>query len=163
MSTNVECIKMSVHSTYYLSHFKAIRSMVQSNQSSFLFFQGHCEVGWAYIITIIGGIVAFLSALLPRVMPIHITLQPPNLDKQWRMDRHNGVRVSGTNMPLLLARNAPTPSDQSSLNQSSFSRQGVISLCPGNCLPTQEFHVLVPATPVIIQSPSEAQFYREKI
>ena len=72
----------------------------------------------------------------------------------------NGVYVSGTSMPLLLARNASTPNDQSSLNQGSFSRktssvQGVIGLGPTTYVSSPEIRVLMPATPVIVQSPRE--------
>lgn len=118
--------------------------------------QGHCEVGWAYTITIIGGIIALLSTLLPCAMPLHPTSQTQTLGKQDCVGIPNGIYFSGATMPLLPIRSTATPTDQSSLNQGSFSRktssvQGMVAMTSSTYVSTPEFRVLIPTTSVIVQ------------
>ncbi|KAH9278488.1 Lipoma HMGIC fusion partner-like 4 protein [Echinococcus granulosus] len=118
---------------------------------------GHCEVGWAYIITIVGGIITLLSTLLPCAMPLHLPFGTQTVGKQHCAEMPNGVYVSGPTVPLLRIENTATPTDQSSLNQGSFSRetssvQGMVAMTSSTYVSTPEFRVLMPATPVIIQT-----------
>ncbi|VDO04129.1 unnamed protein product [Rodentolepis nana] len=121
---------------------------------------GHCEVQWAYMITILGGILSLLSTLLPCAIPTQVPYDlVPSYGKRYFGEFPNGnLFVSGANMPLLLARNAATPTDQSSLYQGSFSRKTssvhgpMIAISSSNYAPTSEYRVLMPATPVIVQS-----------
>ncbi|CDS43761.1 lipoma HMGIC fusion partner [Echinococcus multilocularis] len=118
---------------------------------------GHCEVGWAYIITIVGGIITFLSTLLPCAMPLHLPFGTQTVGKQHCAEMPNGVYVSGPTVPLLRIKNTATPTDQSSLNQGSFSRetssvQGMVAMTSSTYVSTPEFRVLMPATPVIVQT-----------
>ncbi|KAL5103257.1 LHFPL tetraspan subfamily member 6 protein [Taenia crassiceps] len=117
---------------------------------------GHCEVGWAYIITTVGGIIALLSTLLPCAIPLHPAHQTRALGKQDCVGIPNGIYLSSTTVPLLPIRSTATPTDQSSLNQGSFSRetssvQGLVAMTSSTYVSAPEFRVLIPTTSVIIQ------------
>ncbi|VDM27839.1 unnamed protein product, partial [Hydatigera taeniaeformis] len=118
--------------------------------------QGHCEVGWAYIITIVGGVITLLSTLVPCGMPLNAAFQTPIMGKQDCVEMPNGIYVSSTPVPLLPMRSTATPTDQSSLNQGSFSRktssvQGVVAMTSSTYVSAPEFRVLIPTTSVIVQ------------
>ncbi|EUB58076.1 Lipoma HMGIC fusion partner [Echinococcus granulosus] len=84
-------------------------------------------------------------------------LDTMTVGKQHCAEMPNGVYVSGPTVPLLRIENTATPTDQSSLNQGSFSRetssvQGMVAMTSSTYVSTPEFRVLMPATPVIIQT-----------
>lgn len=128
---------------------------------------GHCKVEWAYIITILGGVLSLLSTLLPCAMPIQVPFDlEPSCGKRYLGEYPKGsLYVSKANMPLLLAKNTTTPTDQSSINQGSFSRktssvQGpMIAMSSSSYTPTTEYRVLMPATPVIVQTSWQVSVY----
>ncbi|VDD82240.1 unnamed protein product [Mesocestoides corti] len=141
-----------------------VRQICGSSADSFN--PGGCDIGWAYIATIIGGFVSLLATLLPRFFPTHTEHRVLSVPKHNQIELHNGVFVAASTLPPLLARNpsVPTPTDQSSVHQGSCSRKAssVQGAFPTPSLETSfsssyggasGFRVLVPATPVIIQSP----------